>query len=294
MPALVLALWLGATLGWWAFAFMPLPAAPPAWLTVARVACFGAMERGLPDAAGWMMLVLAPASFLVGVAILWGAELAPALARVARRPLGRALLGVVAVAVATEGVWVAGKVQAARVVTTFTADALDEQPLPDAYPRQRTPAPPFTLVDQHGADVSLAGLAGRPVVLTFVFAHCQTTCPLIVSALRRGVPADTEVLLVTLDPWRDTPSALPGIAARWGLPAGFRVLSARSVEQVTRVAAAYGVTSARDERTGDIVHPGLVFVIDRDGRLAYTFNTPPATWVRESLQRLGRPHAAAG
>jgi cytochrome oxidase Cu insertion factor (SCO1/SenC/PrrC family) len=59
------------------------------------------------------------------------------------------------------------------------------------------------------------------------------------------------------------------------------------------VAEAYGVSFQRNDKTGDIVHPGLVFLIDADGRLGYTFNNPPAAWVREGLQRLGRAHVLA-
>ena len=95
-------------------------------------------------------------------------------------------------------------------------------------------------------------------------------------------------------PWRDTPRTLPGLARQWALPDGFHVLSARRVEDVVRVSERYGVTFTRDERTGDIVHPGLVFLVDADGRLAYTFSTPSPAWVREALRRLGRPHVLAG
>jgi cytochrome oxidase Cu insertion factor (SCO1/SenC/PrrC family) len=102
------------------------------------------------------------------------------------------------------------------------------------------------------------------------------------------------VLLVTLDPWRDTPSALPGIAARWSIPEGFHVLSSGRAQEVVDVIRAYGVPFERDERTGDIAHPGLVFLIDAGGRLAYTFNNPPPTWIREGLGRLERTHASAG
>ena len=278
-------------LGWWAFAFLPLPA-PPAWLAAARVACFGAMERGLPDTAGWMMLVLAPAMLLTAILVIWGGELASVL-RAARSRAGAALLAVFALVALVEGTWVAGKVQAARTAEAWTPGPLADGPLPPAYPRETRPAPDFTLLDQHGAALSLAALRGRPVVVTFVFAHCQTMCPFIVATLKRAAP-DAEVLLVTLDPWRDTPSALAGIAARWELPGNFHVLSARSVTDVARVAAAYGVTSARDERTGDIVHPGLVFVIDGEGRVAYTFDNPPAAWVGDALARVGRDRVRAG
>ena len=272
---------------------MPLPSAPPAWLTAARIACFGPMDSGLPGAAGWMMLVLAPLSFLLGLVVLWGAELASSLRQVARRPLGQGLFTVLALATIVEGVWVVQRVQAAWAVSAWAPGPLDETALPEAYPRQRDAAPSFTLIDQHGARVSLADFRSRPVVLTFVFAHCQTMCPFIVATLRRAAPEGVAVLLVTLDPWRDTPSSLPGIARQWELPPSFRMLSSSSVSEVLHVAEAYGVTFKRDEKTGDIVHPGLVFLVDGDGRLAYTFNNPPTAWVREGLQRLGRTHALA-
>jgi cytochrome oxidase Cu insertion factor (SCO1/SenC/PrrC family) len=119
-------------------------------------------------------------------------------------------------------------------------------------------------------------------------------CPFVVATLRRSAPDGAEVLLVTLDPWRDTPSSLPGIARQWNLPPSFRVLSSRAVDDVLRVAGLYGVTYERNEKTGDIVHPGLVFLVDAEGRLAYTFDNPPASWIREALQRLERAPTRAG
>jgi cytochrome oxidase Cu insertion factor (SCO1/SenC/PrrC family) len=95
------------------------------------------------------------------------------------------------------------------------------------------------------------------------------------------------MLLVTLDPWRDTPSALPGIAREWRLPPRAHVLSARDAADVVRVARVYAVPFTRDETTGDVAHPSLVFVVDAEGRLAYTFNNPPASWLREALARVG-------
>ncbi len=273
---------------------MPLPPAPPEWLTAARIACFGPMDSGLPGATGWMMLVLAPVSFLGTIVALWTSELGPSLRQAARSRLGQGVFAVLALATIVEGVWVVQRVQTAWAVTTWVPGPLDDTALPEAYPRQTEEAPNFTLIDQHGARVSLAGFKGRPVVLTFVFAHCQTMCPFVVATLKRAAPEGAEVLLVTLDPWRDTPSSLPGIARQWALPPAFHVLSSRAVTDALRVGEAYRVTFERNEKTGDIVHPGLVFLIDAHGRLAYTFNNPPAAWVREGLHRLGRTHALAG
>lgn len=295
-PACVALLWLGATLVWWGFAFLPLPSQPPAWLTSARAACFGATDQGLPEAQGWMLLVLAPATFLGAMLVLWGAELGASLRAAARSRAGRVGLAVLALVVALEASWVARRVQAARAVTAWAEAMPDDGELPPDYPRQSQPAPEVALVDQHRERVSLARFLGRPVVVTFVFAHCQTLCPLIVDTLKRAAPPGpgAEVLLVSLDPWRDTPGSLPGIAERWALPANFRILSSRAADEVLAVAGAYGVPFERDAVSGDITHPGLVFLIDPQGRLAYTLNSPSPAWVREALQRVGGGHARAG
>jgi len=285
-----------STLLWWAFAFTPLPSEPPEWLSAARHACFGSADTGLPAPHGWMLLVLGPTSFLLGIVVLWGPELPASLVRAVRGRAGQSVVAVLALAVVFEGAWVLRKVEAARAVGGWAQAIHDDSALPADYPRLTAPAPDFSLVDQHGDALSLGRLKGRPVVLTFVFAHCQTLCPLVVDTLKQASrdahPA--AVLLVTLDPWRDTPSSLPGIARQWAVPDTFHVLSSPHVDEVLRVSARYGVTFTRDERTGDIGHPGLVFLIDADGRLAYTFSNPPPAWVREGLRRLGRTHALAG
>jgi cytochrome oxidase Cu insertion factor (SCO1/SenC/PrrC family) len=296
LPAVVLGLWFASVLGWWAFAFMPLPSAPPAWLTAARAACFGTAESGLPAAYGWTMLVLAPAGLLTGIVVLWGSEVAASVRLVARRRAGRCLFGAVAVALLVEGSWVATKVRTAAAVATWEDGVRDQRAaLPPQYPRSTRTAPDFALVDQHGERVALQAFRGRPVAVTFVYAHCQTMCPLVVDTLKQAVPGGpATVLVVTLDPWRDTPGALPGIARQWNVPANFHVLSSRSVEEVARVVDAYQVPFQRDETSGEIAHPGLVFLVDPRGRLAYTFNNPPAAWVRDGLDRMAGADGEAG
>jgi cytochrome oxidase Cu insertion factor (SCO1/SenC/PrrC family) len=296
LPVLVLVLWLGATLLWWGFAFMPLPSSPPEWLTAARVACFGSAESGLPALYGWMLLVLAPGSFFVGILVLWGSELGTSLRAVARSPLGMCVVALIAAAFIVEGIWVSAKVRAGVAVAAWDPGAQDAAELPATYPRQAVAAPDFTLVDQEGAEISLGRFKGKPVVLTFVFAHCQTMCPLLVQHIKQAAPgaAPSEVLLITLDPWRDTPSGLPGIARQWDIPGNFHILSSAHVAEVLRVVNAYQVPFERNEKTGEISHPGLVFLVDAQGRLAYTFNNPPSAWIREGLDRLATGAARAG
>ena len=296
LPAFVLVLWLGATLLWWGFAFMPLPSTPPEWLSAARVACFGSAESGLPAPYGWVLLVLAPGSFLVGILILWGSELGASVRSVARSPLGACVFALIAAALVLEGTWVSAKVRAGVAVAAWDQGAEGPGELPATYPREAVAAPDFTLVDQEGAEVSLRRFKGKPVVLTFVFAHCQTMCPLLVQHIKQAAPGapSSEVLLITLDPWRDTPSGLPGIARQWDVPKNFHVLSSRNAAEVLSVVNAYQVPFERNEKTGDISHPGLVFLVDSQGRLVYTFNNPPSAWIREGLDRLAAGAAHAG
>jgi protein SCO1/2 len=288
--AAALLIWVAATLFWWAFAFAPLPSAPPPWLAAARAACFGASASGLPDAAGWMMLTLAPAMLLIAIVVLWGREVRSALAATLRARPGRVLIAVLALVAGAQAAWVASRiVTAARIEGIAITPASASARLAPDYPRQHLPAPDFALVDQHGVPLGPGALRGRPIVLTFVFAHCATLCPVVVETVKQAT-AGTDppvVLLVTLDPWRDTPSSLPALAKRWSLPPHAHILSAARAPDVLAVAGAYAVPFERNETTGDIAHPPLVFVIDRDGRLAYTFNNPPVEWIAQALVRIG-------
>jgi cytochrome oxidase Cu insertion factor (SCO1/SenC/PrrC family) len=113
------------------------------------------------------------------------------------------------------------------------------------------------------------------VLVTFAFAHCTTICPVIVKqtldaqAMLRGSPAYPAVLIVTLDPWRDTPSRLPALAESWQLPAGDAFVLSGAVEQVESVLNAWNIPRSRNESTGDVTHPSLVYVVDNNGRIAF-------------------------
>ena len=130
------------------------------------------------------------------------------------------------------------------------------------------------------------------MLLTFAFAHCETICPTVVQTARAALDITAGVApalwIVTLDPWRDTPGALPGLAARWQLDGDkMRVLSA-DVDTVLGVLDAYHVPHQRNLQTGDITHPALVYIMDATGRIAYAFNNPSRAWLVEAVRRLAR------
>jgi cytochrome oxidase Cu insertion factor (SCO1/SenC/PrrC family) len=129
--------------------------------------------------------------------------------------------------------------------------------------------------------------------MTFAYGHCQIVCPALVHRLRGALASypgpPPPLVVVTLDPWRDTPGALAGVARAWQLDRldGARVLSG-PVPDVLAALAAYGIGFSRDEKTGDIAHPGLIYVLDGEGRIAFRFLDPPVSWLVESALRLER------
>jgi protein SCO1/2 len=283
--------WLAATTLWWALALAPLPV-PPEWLDRARAVCFGSAPGGLPDSWGWMLLALGPLSLLAFLVAVWHRDLAAWSRRLSASAAGIAFLASLAAPPLLAMFWLADRVEAReRGLSASTALAADEgDRLPAAYPRASDPAPAIELVDQRGENFSSSEFAGRPALVTFAYAHCQTVCPGLVYAVRgaaeqlgdRATP-----VVITLDPWRDTPSSLPALARAWGFDRspGLRLLSGE-IEEVLAVQHGYGMQPSRDAATGEIGHPGLVFVLDPEGRIAYRFLNPPASWLVDAVGRL--------
>lgn len=193
------------------------------------------------------------------------------------------LLTAVALVLGAWAVWRAVTYRAAGVPATGVRD----DALPADYPRQARALPAFHLVDEHGKPFDTGAPTGRPTILSFVFAHCKVMCPTLVDDTRRAAeelgPDGARLLWVTLDPERDTPETLPELAEAWQLPPGGHVLSGDPAE-IGRMLDTLGVARVPDD-VNDFVHPPMVFVLDGDGRLTYTFNGPPVDWIVEGVRR---------
>ncbi|NUM89244.1 MAG: SCO family protein [Bdellovibrionales bacterium] len=293
-PLLLLLFWIAATLGWWAFAFAPVSASHE-WFTAARNACFGTLENGLPDTYGWMVLILAPGSIFIGLLVTWYDDLKSGLLGLLRQNRGVAIVAVVALAILAEGWMVARKIQEGIRISTMSFRSDEPGELPSEYPRTAIIPREFDLVNQHGQRVKLADLRGKVVLLTFAFAHCQTVCPMLVQQAIEGLdgldPRKFHLVVITLDPWRDTPKSLPSLAKKWDLPENSWVLSGK-VQEVENTIKSFQIPYERDVKSGDVTHPAMTFVIGTDGKLAYTFNNAPPAWLRAASERLAGAVAA--
>jgi protein SCO1/2 len=256
------------TASWWALALWP-PSDAPAWLVLTRETCFGTAATGLPDAGGWLALTGQPLGMLLVLFAGWGRDVKAGLRAAMERVTGQLVVGAAAALLIAGvlGVVVRVRVADARPFATSRTEAVASQ-----LNRLNDAAKPISLVDQSGRTVTLEQFRGRPVIVTFAYAHCETVCPLLVSEVLGARDALTSrkpvVLIVTLDPWRDMPSRLPSIAARWGASGDVHVLSGVP-DSVERVLNAWRIPRARNELTGDLSHPSVVYVIGPDGRIAY-------------------------
>jgi cytochrome oxidase Cu insertion factor (SCO1/SenC/PrrC family) len=206
---------------------------------------------------------------LVVLTAVWTAELRAGFALATRRVVGQVMVGVAAAAI------VAGLAAAAARVTGRDAQAFSvgtDRDLAAALTRVNDEAPALALVDQHGQRVTLDVLRGRPVLVTFAYAHCETVCPLVVAdvlaAQRELSDRAPAVVIITLDPWRDTPSRLDAIAQGWNMGPEAHVVSG-APDAVERTLNAWRVPRVRNEKTGDLSHPAIVYVVGPNGRIAY-------------------------
>jgi protein SCO1 len=135
------------------------------------------------------------------------------------------------------------------------------------------PAPEFALATQDGARLALADLRGKVVAVTFIYASCTDTCPLLTAKMatlqkRLGADFGARVFFVsiTVDPERDTPAVLRRYAVAHGAdPAGWAFATGTPAE-IQEVARRFGVYVRKQER-GDVDHTFLTSVVDQRGIL---------------------------
>ena len=269
---------------WWALALWPVGDDAPRWLLRTREVCFGATADSLPNAGGWLLLIGQPLGLILLLAVVWGTELRAGLTLAMARAGGQLAVGAVVAAMIAGLGSVVVRVRAADR-EPFSAGAAD---VAARLTRVNDAAPGLALTDQSGRQVTLDDFRGRPVVVTFAYAHCQTVCPLIVAdvrlAQREAASVSPAVLLITLDPWRDTPGRLPSIARAWELEGDAHVLSGPP-DDVERVLNAWRIPRTRNLKTGDIAHPSVVYVVNAQGRITYVVGGD-ATAIAAALRAL--------
>ena len=164
------------------------------------------------------------------------------------------------------------------------------------------PAPDFILTKQDGKRLALKDLRGKALAITFIFASCADTCPLLTAKMagiqnRLGSEFGTKVFFVsiTVDPERDTPEILKRYAeAHKANAAGWAFVTGTPAE-IREVAKRYGIFYQKPPR-GDVDHTFLTSLIDQKGilRVQYMgvkFNPDEMLHDLQSLVKEAKTHS---
>ena len=132
----------------------------------------------------------------------------------------------------------------------------------------------FALTDHHGKPRTLADFRGKIVVLFFGFTHCPDVCPTTLAdaaAVMKALGKDAarvQVLMVTVDPERDTAEVLSQYVPAFH-PSFLGLRSdLETTERTTKAFKVYFKAHAANEHgTYMVDHSGSIFVFDPRGRL---------------------------
>jgi cytochrome oxidase Cu insertion factor (SCO1/SenC/PrrC family) len=163
-----------------------------------------------------------------------------------------------------------------------TADPVIAQALAGTNGQPDTPAPGFTLTSQDGRQVSLAGLRGKVVLLTFLDPVCTTDCPLIAQEMRSadtmlGAKAgNTELVAVVANPTYISTAYTRAFTSQENLSQvpNWLFLTG-SLSQLADVWHHYGI-EVEDLPAGAMAaHNDLAFVISPDGTVRQELSDDP-------------------
>jgi protein SCO1/2 len=136
-------------------------------------------------------------------------------------------------------------------------------------------APDFELQGSNGSPVVLSKFRGKVVALAFGFSYCQRVCPVTLANLSEAFKkmgasaADVQVIFVSVDPDRDTPSRLREYLQFFN-PTFLGATGKKG--QIDAVRQAYGVfadkVQSENKKLGyEVHHSSSIFLIDREGKL---------------------------
>ena len=135
----------------------------------------------------------------------------------------------------------------------------------------------FTLTGGSG-DVSLSDFRGKLVLIYFGYTFCPDICPATLGNVNQALKQigskveDIQLIMVSLDPQRDTPEKLEQYVAHFN-PTFIGITGTQ--EQVDTVTSLYGIFYEKkegSEATSYLIdHTATLMVIDREGYLKLVF-----------------------
>lgn len=145
--------------------------------------------------------------------------------------------------------------------------------LPDSLPRASIYNLQAAIVNQNGEALSLDLYKGQPVLAAMFYGSCPHTCPLLIDTVRSVEAALTKtdrerlrVLLISIDPQRDTPQALRKLATDRRIDLSRWALTRADAATVRKVAAILNV-QYRQLPDGEFNHSSAITLLSAQGEI---------------------------
>jgi protein SCO1/2 len=146
------------------------------------------------------------------------------------------------------------------------------------------PLPDFQLVDQDGAPFTRDSLRDRQTLLFFGFTHCPDICPATLQqlALARNelvgrLPQDVappDILLISVDPDRDTPEVLKVYTAIFGPGAYGATGELDKLLALTSTLGIFFETGEANDSGYTVNHSAAVLLVNDRAELQAVFSAP--------------------
>jgi cytochrome oxidase Cu insertion factor (SCO1/SenC/PrrC family) len=177
---------------------------------------------------------------------------------------------------------VLGAAPMAFASTNPTADAIVTEATNGTPQATNAPAPPFSLVNQHGQPVSLASLRGKTIALTFLDPVCLNDCPIIGQEFHEAdvalgsAASKTEFVAIVANPLYRSTFYLNAFDTEEHLSSTRNWLYLTgSVSALEQVWDDYGVQVTVSPAGAMVDHSDLAYVIDAGGKERYILSAGP-------------------
>jgi protein SCO1/2 len=129
------------------------------------------------------------------------------------------------------------------------------------------------LTNSNGQTRDWRALRGKPQLVTMFYTSCKFICPLIIESgkavERQLTPAQQKrlgIVMISMDPARDTPAALKKIADQRKLDGSRWTLASPRAGDVRAVASVLGIRY-RQLADGEFNHSSVLILVDAEGRI---------------------------
>ena len=180
------------------------------------------------------------------------------------------IIGVALIAIVT-GTWLSWRI----VVPPPVPESATLLPAPTSLAE-------FSLLDQNGETFTRESLAGEWSLVFFGFTNCPDVCPLTLQVLANaqqqmldaGIEPQPRIVLVSVDPERDTPEVIAQYVAHFGISTRGVTGDLTETRKLTDNLGIYFEKADIDGDNYSVDHSAVVIVVNPDGNFHALFGAP--------------------